>query len=333
MTSTTDTTGHPDVAEISDLTEGLLDPARSAAVRRHLDSCTLCADVHASLEEIQGLLGSLPEPPRMPDDVARRIDAALASEALQSAAPPGDRADDVHETPASVTADAEAEGEGEGEGEGEAAGVSRETAAASGRPSGHARSATTGPGRRLHKGQEGQRDRRNRKRLGRRRAAVLGAVFTAAALGLGSVLVSSFMDGGSPGTSAQQTAGPDTFSTSKLEGQVAALLTKAGVSRTPQSMGIHGETDSETGSGTGNGSPRVLRQPTVPSCVQQGIGRSDTALATEEGTYHGTAALLVVLPDASDSTRVDAYIVDKACATHPSAGPADVLLTTSYPRH
>ncbi|MDX3576490.1 MULTISPECIES: hypothetical protein [unclassified Streptomyces] len=311
MTSTTDTTGHPDVAEISDLTEGLLDPARSAVVRRHLDTCTLCADVHASLEEIRSLLGAQSEPPRMPDDVARRIDAALAAEALPSVAPPGE--DDVHEASASLTTDAEA------------AAVSRETAAASGRPPGHARSATTGPGRKPHTGREG---RANRKRLGRRQVVVLGAVFTAAALGLGSVLVSSLTDAGSPGTLAHQSAPPDTFSTSKLEGRVAALLSKAGGSRTPQSMGIHGETGGETG----NGSPRVLRQPTVPSCVQQGIGRSDAALATEEGTYQGTAALLVVLPDTADSTRVDAYIVDKACVTHPSASPADVLLTTSYPR-
>ncbi|MER6558592.1 hypothetical protein ABT300_12750 [Streptomyces sp. NPDC001027] len=314
MTTTTDTTGHPDVAEISDLTEGLLDSDRSTAVRRHLDSCTLCADVHASLEEIRGLLGAQPEPPQMPDDVARRIDAALAAEALLSVAAPGE--DDVHEASASLTPDAEATG------------VSRETAAASGRPSGHARSATTGPGRKPHKGRESRESGTNRKRLGRRQVAVLGAVFTAAALGLGSVLVSSLTDAGSPGTLAHQSASPDTFSTSKLEGQVAALLSKAGVSRTPQSMGINGETGGETD----KGSPRVLRQPTVPSCVQQGIGRSDAALATEEGTYQGTAALLVVLPDTSDSTRVDAYIVDKSCVTHPSASPADVLLTTSYPR-
>ena len=68
MTSTTDTAEHPDVAEISDLTEGLLPPSRTADVRRHLDECELCADVHASLEEIRGLLGTLPGPPRMPDD-------------------------------------------------------------------------------------------------------------------------------------------------------------------------------------------------------------------------------------------------------------------------
>lgn len=85
MSPTTGTTGtirHPDVAEISDLTEGLLSPARTAAVRSHLGDCVLCADVLASLEEIRSLLGTLPGPSRMPSDVAGRIDAALAAEAL-----------------------------------------------------------------------------------------------------------------------------------------------------------------------------------------------------------------------------------------------------------
>ncbi|MFF4399854.1 anti-sigma factor family protein [Streptomyces sp. NPDC001480] len=81
MTSTTDAAGHPDVAEISDLTEGLLPPSRTEDIRRHLEECELCADVHASLEEIRGLLGTLPEPSHMPADVADRIDAALAAEA------------------------------------------------------------------------------------------------------------------------------------------------------------------------------------------------------------------------------------------------------------
>ena len=97
MTTTTDSAGHPDVAEISDLTEGLLSPARTSEVRRHLDGCELCADVHASLEEIRGLLGTLPGPPRMPADVAGRIDAALAAEALlDSHDPDGIPDDDGH---------------------------------------------------------------------------------------------------------------------------------------------------------------------------------------------------------------------------------------------
>ncbi|MFE4645751.1 anti-sigma factor family protein, partial [Streptomyces sp. NPDC056730] len=98
MTSTTDTAQHPDVSEISDLAEGLLSPSRSAAVRSHLDGCALCADVHDSLEEIRGLLGTLPGPPRMPADVAERIDAALAAEALLDATAPDENGDVSRET-------------------------------------------------------------------------------------------------------------------------------------------------------------------------------------------------------------------------------------------
>ncbi|MEU5631599.1 anti-sigma factor family protein [Streptomyces rishiriensis] len=307
MTSTTDTTGHPDVTEISDLTEGLLTPARSADVRRHLDACELCADVHASLEEIRGLLGDLPGPPHMPDDVAHRIDAALAAEALLNATAP-DR-EPAHETAAAVTADTDPTADAE------AFPVSRETAATVDRPSGHPRATTTGPGR---------KDRLNRRRGNRRKVAVLGAVFTAAALGLGSVLVSSLTGDGNPGSATHQSAAPDTFSASKLETQVTDLLAKAGGSHSPASMGIQGEPESQT--------PKILRQPSVPPCVQKGIGRDEGALATEVGTYKGTDAVLVVLPDTTDSTRVDAYIMDTACVDHPSSGPARVLLTTSYVR-
>ncbi|SER92829.1 hypothetical protein SAMN04487983_102543 [Streptomyces sp. yr375] len=308
MTSTTDTTGHPDVAEISDLTEGLLTPSRSADVCRHLDTCELCADVHASLEEIRGLLGALPGPPRMPDDVAHRIDAALAAEALLNATPPESESAPETDTNA-VAADSDAD----------TLHVSRETTTATDRPAGRARAASTGPGR------KDGRDRKDRKRMGRRRVAVLGAVFTAAALGLGSVLVSSLTGGsGGPTTATHQSTGPDTFSASKLEAQVTDLLAKSSGSRSAESMGIQEE--------PGSKSPQILRQPVVPPCVQQGIGRSDTALATEEGRYKGTGALLVVLPDASDSTQVDVYIMDKACVDHPSSAPAKVLLTRSYTR-
>ncbi|MFG2573559.1 anti-sigma factor family protein [Streptomyces sp. NPDC048481] len=313
MTSTTDTTGHPDVTEISDLTEGLLTPDRSTAVRRHLESCDLCADVHASLEEIRGLLGDLPGPSRMPDDVSHRIDAALAAEALlnATAAEDSDNAPapaGVHE-PADVFAAAT-----EGTTAPDAAGVSRETPPTTDRPSGRPR-ATTGPGR---------KDRPGRRRGNRRRAAVLGAVFAAAALGLGSVLVSSLTGGGTPDTATHQTAAPDTFSASKLKTRVTDLLAASGGSRSPSSMGIQGEPENRT--------PKILRQPTVPPCVQKGIGRSEGALATETGRYQGKDVVLVVLPDATDSTRVDAYIVDTACVDHPSSGPARVLLKTSYVR-
>lgn len=286
MTSTTDTAGHPDVAEISDLTEGLLPPSRTTDVRRHLDECELCADVHASLEEIRDLLGTLPGPPRMPDDVAGRIDAALAAEALLNATSP-----ETGETPALTGAH-----------------VSRETSVPADRPVGHARASTTGPGR------------KSRPRGGRRRLAVLGTVFTVAALGLGTVLVSSFNDG-KPSSDTQ--AG--TFSGEKLETQVSGLLTRNSGDGSPAPRSF--------GAATVPNENNIKNQPVppVPSCVLQGIARDDDALAAKKGTYDGDTAYLVIMLNKKDSSRVDAYVVDAACEKDPSS-TAKVLATHSYAR-
>ncbi|CAL9512581.1 hypothetical protein SUDANB176_03683 [Streptomyces sp. enrichment culture] len=305
MTSTTDRAEHPDVTEISDLTEGLLSPARTADVRRHLDECALCADVHASLEEIRGLLGTIPGPPRMPAEVADRIDAALAAEALLQATAPD--AEEVLGASPAALGDEQTD---------EHTHVSRETSTPPNRPAGRPRSSTTGPGRKSHP------------RGSRRRVAVLGTVFTVAALGLGSVLLSPWSDGKGPDEDRRATAA-DTFSEGKLEKQVTDLLAQSqreGTgSRTPHTL----EVESESGAAD----PRVFKQPTVPECVREGIGRNDAALATEQGTYEGKKALLVVLPDVSDDTRVTAYIVEATCVDTPSSdATAKVLLKHSYAR-
>jgi anti-sigma factor RsiW len=303
----TDTAGHPDVAEISDLTEGLLPPSRTEDVRRHLDECELCADVYASLEEIRGLLGTLPGPPRMPAEVAGRIDAALAAEALLHSTAP-ETADT--EAPLSATARSLSWSDSD-----DGPHVSRETSTTADRPSGHARTSTTGPGRK-------ERGRN------RRRGAVLGAVFTVAALGLGSVLLSSLNDGkpSSPEAHEQQSTAGDTFSASGLEEQVSGLLAKNRNDRSgssaPHTLG--------GGSLPGADEPKILQDSSVPDCVRQGIDQSGTALATEPGTYKGADALLVVLPDGSDRSRVAAYIMDTACVADPSAGKAKILLKQSY---
>ncbi|MDQ1017910.1 anti-sigma factor family protein [Streptomyces afghaniensis] len=305
MTSTTDMAGHPDVAEISDLTEGLLPPSRSTDVRRHLDECELCADVYASLEEIRGLLGTLPGSPRMPADVAGRIDAALAAEALLNATGP----ESAERRTSVSTPRPPSENDSSGH-------VSRETSTPADRPAGRPRSATTGPGR------------KGRTRNGRRRIAVLGTVFTVAALGLGSVLLSSLGDGKPSHETAggPQTTPADTFSEGKLEKQVTDLLTdkqsKKGGSRTPFGAATAPSPNH----------PQVFREPTVPGCVRDGIGRKDTALAVENGRYQGKKAMLVLLPDASDATRVTAYIVDATCVDHAAADTkGKVLLQRSYP--
>ncbi|QYX78839.1 anti-sigma factor family protein [Streptomyces akebiae] len=294
MTSTTDTAGHPEVTEISDLSEGLLPPARTADVRRHLDECPLCSDVYASLEEIRSLLGTLPGPPRMPDDVAGRIDAALAAEALLNATAPGSETTeelaDVSRTTASENG----------------AHVSRETSPAVDRPAGHPR-ASTGPGR------------TSQKRRGRRRT-VIGAVFAIAALGLGAVLVQSIGEDDSPPATAS-----DTFSGVKLEKQVKDLLGKT------ESGGLPEQDSFGTAASPDKGTKTFLTTD-VPGCIAKGIGDTTGAIASEPGTYRGAEAYLVLLPDRSDDSRVTAYVVDASCLEKPSEPAGDVLVQRTYAR-
>ncbi|WP_030608081.1 anti-sigma factor family protein [Streptomyces fulvoviolaceus] len=307
MTSTTDTAGHPDVAEISDLAEGLLPPSKTADVRRHLDECELCADVHASLEEIRGLLGTLPGPPRMPAEVASRIDAALAAEALLHATAPEviDASAPVAVSSTRPPSDAD-----------DSARVSRETSAAADGPAGHARPSSTGPGR------------KERTKSGRRRIAVLGTVFTVAALGFGSVLMSTLNDGkpSDPSAHGQASSSADTFSESTLEKHVGELVDRSQTSndgsRSPDDMGAENL--------PGSGQPKILKEPAVPPCVKKGIDTSGTTLALENGVYKGTDALLVVLRDASDATHVTAYIMDASCVDNAPSSKAKVLLKQSY---
>lgn len=310
MTSTTDTAGHPEVEELSDLSEGLLPASRTADVRRHLDDCTLCTDVYDSLEEIRGLLGTLPQPTRMPDDVAARIDAALAAEAsLNPTTPATDGG-----SPSAEPVDAH---------------VSRETSpsAPGDRPSGHPRAAT-GPGR------------PKRTRRGGRRTVTLGAVLTAAVLGLGTLLVQTLVgddSGKTPGITAQpHTYAAHTYSEGTLQSQVASLLEgkKSGDGRSGSAKPWGAESESGT-TGSSDMQPNKTFQDTtvsVPTCIGQAIHTSQALLAADQGVYRGTAVYLVVAPDASDSTKVTAYIVDSGCTKQASASPGKVLLTQSYTR-
>ncbi|WP_225801992.1 hypothetical protein [Streptomyces sp. NK15101] len=310
MTSTAgraDTTQHPDVSEISDLTEGLLSPTRSAAVRRHVDGCPLCADVRSSLEEIRGLLGTLPGPPRMPAEIAGRIDAALAAEALLSATTP------ERDTP-----------------------VSRETSPSSAetappappapvadRPAGRPR-AGTGPGR-------PGRPRRRRIAL----LSTIGAAFGAVVLGTslylsqaGNMSASGSADTKKADTLASAPLSP--FSGAPVEDRVHALLTENRAPKTPQGVGP----ESMSAEAEGDTSQRN-KDNAVPGCVLAGAGRGDGVLGYERGEYQGTPAYLLVLTDPADSTRVQAYVLDASCAERPteSGSPAaDLLFSSTYPR-
>ncbi|CAM5569612.1 Anti-sigma factor RsiW OS=Streptomyces albaduncus OX=68172 GN=FHS32_004454 PE=4 SV=1 [Streptomyces griseoloalbus] len=149
-----------------------------------------------------------------------------------------------------------------------------------------------------------------------------------AALGLGSVVLSS-LNGDGPDEEQRTTTAADTFSEGKLEKKVNDLLARSPEqdkgARSPHTFGM---------ADTPSANPRVLTKPAVPECVQEGIGEvNDAALATEQGVYQGRTALLVVLPDASDATRVTAYIVDATCVGNASpSSTAKVLLEHSYAR-
>ncbi|MFG5721468.1 anti-sigma factor family protein [Streptomyces murinus] len=299
MTSTTDTAGHPDVTEISDLAEGLLPPERGTDVRRHLGGCELCADVYASLEEIRGLLGSAQAPEPMPVDVAQRIDAALAAEALLTTSGPDSTGDVSRETspPTEHAAPAPTDRPADRRGP---------------RPAGRA-GAATGPGRR--KSGPGRR----------RRAFVLGGVLTAAVLGAGALVLQS-LGGGTSSTTAKgkPSASASAFSGSSVQNQVRDLLaTKKSPQQEDGQRPRSGQNTPQTGE-----SANTLLQPqvAVPECVRRAVPRGGQALAAKTGTYAGKSAYLVVLPDPQDSARVTAYVVDAACVGQQPVSAGKVLL-------
>ncbi|MGW1835548.1 anti-sigma factor family protein [Streptomyces sp. NPDC002067] len=335
MTSTTGTDEHPEVSEISDLTEGLLPPARATALRAHLASCALCEDVLASLEEIRDLLGTLPGPVPMPAEVAGRIDAALAAEALLNAMPepsvsretPDEPAADRSEPAAASRESADPINAVSRETAEAAADVSRETEATppSGgvsRPAGHPRG-TTGPGRRTPGGRSARSRRWPR--------VLLGTAAAAALIGVGGIVVQNSSTDSGPGggggtdrhtTAEEKGAGtPGELSSATLATQVHKLLATAGSQKSP---GIGTRSEPETPMRGGNA--------TVPSCVSRGIGRPEAPLAARQDTYQGKSVYLAVLPVPSDPKRVTAYVVDASCVSATPPAPGQVLLNRSYPR-
>ncbi|EDY50941.1 conserved hypothetical protein [Streptomyces clavuligerus] len=300
-------TQHPDVSEISDLTEGLLSPSRSVALRQHLDICELCADVRASLEEIRGLLGTLPGASRMPADIAERIDAALAAEALLASTSPG----------------------------GSGAHVSRETSTVVpvleprptvDRPLGKGQGTngpdrgTTGPGRTV--------------RFRRRRRAI-GAVLAVAAAGMSVLLVQSFSspDEVKPPSARGESidtpvAGSQEFSDERLEEQARALAADH-EGHTRDSSGR----STDFGALDEGGAPQLKHLPTAPPCVQKATDRADSPLGVDTGTYRGAAAFLLVFRDGGDSARIEAFVISADCVGSTRSSTGKVLFQRDYPRH
>ncbi|MFJ9792263.1 MULTISPECIES: anti-sigma factor family protein [Streptomyces] len=316
MTPAAGTIRHPDVSEISDLAEGLLSPARTAQVRRHLAECPLCADVLASLEEIRSLLGTLPGPPRMPGDVAGRIDAALAAEALLDSTTPRNGDD---------AAGAAAGGAAQPTASGAAAGTPSRLGGR--RPAGHPDGAA-GPGR----------------RRARRRIAVAAGLAGAAACAFGILFAGGLFGSGSPDTAAR-TSDPRTtaqapaggaYTAQGLQDSVRRLLGPADGAKKatpPEGNSTFGAENAPQSQDIDPGDRSVGTDAAgVPACVLGATGRTEAPLAAERGSYQGTEAFLLVLPHPGDTGRVDAYVVGAGCTATPSGGAGEPLLTRTYPR-
>lgn len=306
MTSTTGTDEHPEVAEISALAEGVLSPSRTADVREHLADCELCDDVRNSLDEIRGLLGTLPGPLRMPADVVGRIDAALAAEALLSATAPATTSTAQGAAVAESTANAKSAGSL----------VSRETGD---RPPARPR-AGTGPGRQTpaSSGPRGRRARRWPKVL-------LGSACAAAVLGAGSFFLLN--SGGDDQTDTPQAAQSPTaivLGSGELKTRVHELLQKQRGTENAETRGMSAPNSPNAtlfGSGT-----------TAPACVQQGTKRSDAIIAAHPERYKGEDAYLVVLAHPGNEALVDAYVVSATCVTASPSSPGKVLADQTVPR-
>ncbi|CAG7651563.1 anti-sigma factor family protein [Actinacidiphila bryophytorum] len=300
MTSTTGHGPHPDVMEIADLAEGILPSERAAEIRAHVESCGECGEVLASLQEIRGLLGELPDPEPMPADVAARIDAALAAETAGAAASP--------HVPRETSLPAPRGGA--------AADVSRGTSAPAGPPSAPAGrpSAPTGPGR----------------GRGRRRALLFVAASAATALALTGTVYELASHSGShrmnSDSSAERKASAQGGDSSPSVGDEVAQLLEGASGKTGNGgvtspmLSPHGDTRV-----TGPGGTVI----TVPGCVLQATQRTQRPLAAGREPYQGLDSYLVVLPDPADPARVDAFVVSAACTADT---PGRVLFQDSYPR-
>ncbi|WP_225845004.1 anti-sigma factor [Streptomyces sp. HPF1205] len=302
MTSTKGTDAHPEVDEISSLSEGLLAPERAAEVREHLADCDLCADVLASLEDIRGLLGDLPEPERMPDDIVGRIDAALAAEAHLAEGRAGvPRGTPVkRETPVDVPR-----------------GTPTAPAGRSDAPTGPGGRAGTpaGPGR--TSGGKG-----HPAGLRRRGRTLIASVSAVAALALGGIVYAAVESGSSDASQDSSVAASSGGSgvSAQVGSQVRHLLgdRSAGRANTPMF------------SDRADGTPYAPDKASpVPACVLKATHRIQQPLATAREPFQGTDAYLVVLPHPGSDRTVDAYVVNASCS---STSPGTVLFRATYAR-
>ena len=81
---------HPDVVDLAEYAEGVLDASRQAVVEEHVRECADCEATLADLAGLSDTLAQTPVPP-LQTDVADRIDRAIADEASARASATTDK--------------------------------------------------------------------------------------------------------------------------------------------------------------------------------------------------------------------------------------------------
>ena len=302
-----DSSGHPPVEAISDYLEDLLPAKAAAELSEHLAGCPECLDTHAAIEEIRALLGEA-EPVQLPEDIAIRIDAALAAEALLSSTEP---------TEAPETAAVPARSLGGSHGTGSS------PSAAHG-PSGPS-DGSRGPGRK----------RRRPSARGLRRAALGLAALAVVGVVTASVLQ---LHPQNRSSSTSTAASAPHAGAAQAEGGARTGLVFTDATLAEQALHLV-PADSPK---TANGSAATEQSPaaasiTVPDCVALAAHRgTEQLLASAQGTYLGTPVFALVYLGTKDPAHtVDVYLVASSCATAANATPVQpgqVLLHRTVPR-
>ncbi|HEY1916854.1 MAG TPA: hypothetical protein VGH27_14890 [Streptosporangiaceae bacterium] len=293
-------TGHLDADTLAEYREGLLGRRRSARIRAHLAGCSQCSAADRDLAEVSTLLAAAPAP-RMPDDLASRLQGVLATEAATRAAAPA---------PAQAQAQAQAQ---------------QDQHAAD--PDGHRRARTT-------------RTPRQRRALTLRVASATAVVAVLAAVGIDLAHNSGGVSNGGTGASSgaaaavpahgstARAAGPDMAPNStsggssfSLAGGIVPVLHSG---RNYQAASLATQAQAELGSymARANSQPRSISGGTSQSvstlqgCVRRTTGGARPTLV-DQARYQGQpAAVIVQAPAATRAGQV--WVTGAGCsATHP----------------
>lgn len=297
-------TGHLPPQVVSDLDAGLLEAGAAAAADAHLATCSDCAQTRAALHVVRARLAA-DDPGPLPVDVAARLDAALADEALTSrggqqahaalAPRPHARIPRLTSRRSSrrrplggrlIPAAALALVLGSG-----ALAVTINRGAGLSTTGGSASAASAAP------------------------AASPGS---AAAGGSATSPASpAAEDAGQPaaggGAAQAAPAPPVTFSGRNYRPADLPGAARALVAAPKQSSAAAGQAPARVGGGTENDAARLAGQPALDSCLQ-GLRLPGPVLGVDVGAFRGSAALLVVAADAGDPGQLEVRVVAPGCS-------------------